>query len=478
MGNIFSKSLLGLLLFLVCLLSHPWNLGKGEVLFALTIEEEQKLGEEVIREVEGKMSLVRDPVLLEYLNSIGRETLTQAGPQPYPFRFYLLKDPQLNAFSVPGGHVFLTTGIIEIMDSEGELVGLLGHEIAHITRHHISNQMEKQKKIGLATMAAMILGIFAGDPNITTAVMASSLATAQTFALKYSRDDEEDADNIGFRYMSRVGFDPKYMIDLLDKLRRWGSFGSETVPAYMQTHPLTGDRMSHVENLLRRYSGQRPWDRKSSDAFRRFQTIILTKYGNIQRARNRFQAWARDAQSSLWIHYGQGWLDIREGKFKEAIDQFQQALEIKPYEAFLLRDLGQAFFLKGDLGPAIEKLGQASVLDPRDGNTAFFLARAYQEKGEYPLALENFQRVMQLGTEGENVYHYLGLVYGSLKDLGQAHYYFAKSFLAKGDRGKALFHFKTALKYGVNDPSQKELIEKEMKTLDPAKAREKKPDRQ
>ena len=372
--------------------------------------------------------------------------------------------------------MFVTTGIVGMMDSEGELAGLLGHEITHVTHHHIAKQMEQQKKIGLATLAAALLGVLAGDPRIASAAISGSMATAQTLALKYSREDEEDADNFGFKYMTKDGFDPKQMIDLLDKLRRWGSFGSEGVPAYMQTHPLTGDRMSHVEDLMHQYEGQGPWVRKSSDEFRRFQIIILAKYGDLQRAQNHFQSWSKDAQSLFWVHYGQGWVYIREGKFEAAVEQFQKALSLRPQDPYLLKDLGQALFLKGDLEQAIQKLSQASILDPKDGNAAFFLGRAYQEKGENLLALENFQRAQKLGTEGEDLYHYLGIVYGNLNDLGQAHYNFGKSFNLKGDKGKALFHFRTALKYAGNDPLQKELIEKEIKSLEPGKTKEKKAD--
>jgi len=474
MNKFFLKIILGLTGILLLFLFNPWILPKGGLLYALTYDEEQKLGDQVVREVVGRYQLIRDPMILGYLNKIGQETLKQAGPQPYPFRFYLIKDPQLNAFSVPGGHIFLTTGIVEIMDTEGELASLLGHEIAHVTRHHISKQMEQQKKISIATMAAALLGVLAGDPRIASAVFAGSMATAQTLALKYSREDEEEADNYGFKYMTREGFDPKYMISLFDKLRRWGSFGSEGIPAYMLTHPLTGDRMSHVEGLLHRYAEQGPWTRKTSDEFRRFQTIVLTKFGDIQRARNRFQSWSSDTQSLLWVHYGQGWLYMREGKYAEAIAQFEKTLSLKPYEAYLLRDLGEALLLKGDFDQAIGKLSQASILDPQDGNTAYYLARAYQEKKENQLALENYQRALKLGTEGDNFFYYLGMAYGNLNDLGWAHYYFGKSFLMKGDRGKAFFHFQTAMRYFGTDPNQKEMIEREMKILAPEKLREKK----
>ncbi len=476
MMRVFFRIVISLAAFLMSIMPNSWVIPHGGWLYALTYEEERKLGDEVLKEVERKYQMIRDPLILGYLNKFGQEILKQAGPQPYPFRFYLLNDPQLNAFSVPGGHVFVTTGIVGMMDSEGELAALLGHEITHIAHHHIAKQMEQQKKIGIATLAAALLGIFAGDPRVTSAVLTGSMATGQTLALKYSREDEEDADNFGFKFMTKDGFDPKYMIGLLDKLRRWGSFGSEGAPAYLMTHPLTGDRMSNVEGLIHKYDAQSHGVRASSDEFRRFQTIILAKYGDIQRGQNRFQAWSKDTQSLFWGHYGQGWIDIREVKFDAAVTEFQKALSLRPQEPYILRDLGQAYFLKGDLDQALQKLGQASVLDPQDGNTAFFLGRAYQEKGENHLALENFQRAQKLGAAGEDLYHYLGIVYGNLNNLGQAHYNFGKSFNLKGDRGKALFHFRTALKYVEDDPLQKGLIEKEIKALEPEKRKKIKSD--
>jgi predicted Zn-dependent protease len=160
------KIIFGLIGFFLFFQINFWLPGNGGNALALTTAEEQKLGDDVVREVENKFTLIRDPLILDYLNKLGLEILKQAGTQPYPFHFYLLKDSQLNAFSVPGGHIFITTGIIEIMTSEAELAGLLGHEIAHVTRRHISNQIEKQKKIGIAALAAILLGVLAGDPTI------------------------------------------------------------------------------------------------------------------------------------------------------------------------------------------------------------------------------------------------------------------------------------------------------------------------
>ena len=467
---------LGILSLVLCGVS-PWApvFTAANPVYALTLEEEQKLGEQVVREVEARFTVIRDPLLLNYLNRIGQEILQKTGSIPYPFRFYLLKDPQLNAFSVPGGHIFVTTGIVEVMDSEGELAGLLGHEIAHVTARHIAKRMEREKKISLATMAAVLASIFAGDPRIASAVITSSLATGISLSLKYSREDEEEADNLGFKYMTRDRYNPEEMAVLLGKLRKWGAFGSEAIPAYLLTHPGIGDRIEQIEGLKKYYESQGPWTRASSEDFRRFQILLLAQYGDPQRARNRFQQMDQENSSPAWIHYGRGWVNLREKNLEEAVSEFQKALSLKPHDSNILRDLGQTYLQKSDPNSAIQYLSQASLMNPGDSNAAFYLGRSYLEKGDNPLALDNFQRALKMGAESDEVFQYLGKVYGNLGDLGPAHYNLGRFFQRRGQIDKAVFHFKTALKYLDKNPELKGTVESEVKKLVPAKEEKPKP---
>ena len=465
------------ILFLILFGVSPWVpvFCAANPVYALTLEEEQKLGEQVVREVEARFTMIRDPLLLNYLNRIGQEILQKTGSIPYPFRFYLLKDPQLNAFSVPGGHIFVTTGIVEVMDSEGELAGLLGHEIAHVTARHIAKRMEREKKINLASMAAILASIFAGDPRIASAVITTSLATGISLSLKYSREDEEEADNYGFKYMTRDGYNPEEMSVLLGKLRKWGGFGSEVIPAYLLTHPGIGERIEQIEGLKKYYESQGPWTRASSEDFRRFQLLLLAQYGDPQRARNRFQQMDQEKSSSIWVHYGRGWVSLREKNLEGAVNEFQKALSLKPHDPYILRDLGQTYLQKNDLNSAIQYLSQASLMNPGDSNAAFYLGRSYLEKGDNPLALENFQRALKMGAESDEVFQYLGKVYGNLGELGPAHYNLGRFFQRRGQTDKAVFHYRTALKYLDKNPELKGTVESEVKKLAPAKEEKPKP---
>ena len=109
----------------------------------------------------------------------------------------------------------------------------------------------------------------------------------------------------------------------------------------------------------------------------------------------------QEHSSPAWIHYGRGWVNLREKNLEGAVDEFQKALSLKPHDPYILRDLGQAYLQKSDLNSAIQYLSQASLMNPRDSNAAFYLGRSYLEKGDNPLALENFQRALKMGADSD-----------------------------------------------------------------------------
>lgn len=129
---------------------------------SLTIEKEKDLGEEFSLLLQQYYPVVRDPYLTAYINTIGQKLVKQLGPQPFQYRFFILEDPTYNAFAVPGGYIFVNTGIIRLMDREDELAGVLAHEITHIHQRHIAKRMEKGKFTTIATvlgaLAAVLLG--------------------------------------------------------------------------------------------------------------------------------------------------------------------------------------------------------------------------------------------------------------------------------------------------------------------------------
>src|SRR4030066_1697210 len=130
--------------------------------YAMTVEEEKKLGKQILLELEGKMEMVRDLTLQNFIEKVGYSLVDQVGPKPFEFKFYVINAPDANAFAIPGGYIFVTTGLIVLAENEQEVAGVLGHEISHVTARHVSQLIERAKRINIASMAAGLAGFLLG----------------------------------------------------------------------------------------------------------------------------------------------------------------------------------------------------------------------------------------------------------------------------------------------------------------------------
>ena len=173
---------------------------------------------------------------------------TKAGTSPYKFDFHLLADEKtLNAFALPGGQIFITAGLLSKLKTEGQLAGILGHEIGHVIARHSAEQLAKAKLTqGLSSAA----GVATYDPDrpatATGAVAAAAIAKLMT--LKYGRDDELESDNLAVRFTATAGYDPRAMIGVMEILGagREGSAGVE----FFQTHPNPENRIARLQNAI------------------------------------------------------------------------------------------------------------------------------------------------------------------------------------------------------------------------------------
>ncbi|HJX35094.1 MAG TPA: M48 family metalloprotease, partial [Desulfatiglandales bacterium] len=187
-----------IILTIVFLSSLIYLQGKPGTAFCMSIEAEEKLGSQYLAEIKRQADLVDDDFVQKYISNLGSYITGHLDSKPFPFDFYIINDKQLNAFAAPGGHIFIYTGLIEMMDLD-QLADIICHEIAHVSLRHISNQVEKGKMVGLATMAGILAGAMLGG-EAADAMITGSLAAGQQVMLSYSREDERQADQIGFKY--------------------------------------------------------------------------------------------------------------------------------------------------------------------------------------------------------------------------------------------------------------------------------------
>lgn len=220
--------------------------GKSELMLVSESQEIQ-MGGQYDKEVVASIGLYPDPGLQRYIQDLGTRLAATSERTKLPWTFRVLDDPAVNAFAVPGGYIYVTRGILAHLNSEAELAGVVGHEIGHVTARHTASQMSKQQLAGL--------GLAIGSIASSTVERYAGIAgqALSILFLKFSRDDENQADELGLRYMGRANYDPRQMPPIFNMLSRVGaSGGGGRLPEWLSTHPDPGNRLQHINAMISR----------------------------------------------------------------------------------------------------------------------------------------------------------------------------------------------------------------------------------
>ena len=227
---------------LVSLAGCATNPATGRSMLSMVSEgQEVDMGRQYMAEVEREQGLYDNPVLAAYVDSVGQALAAESERPELPWSFKVVDDPVVNAFALPGGPIYVARGILARFNSEAEMASVLGHEIGHITARHIVEQMSRQQLAQLGMIASLI-----AIPDLMPFSQGISGALGVVF-LKFGRDDESQSDELGFRYMTRVGYDPQGAVDMFRILDRQKSNSESAIPEWQSTHPDPGNRVAAAE---------------------------------------------------------------------------------------------------------------------------------------------------------------------------------------------------------------------------------------
>ena len=212
----------------------------------VSLEQEWQLGNQLAAQVQQQVHLVNDPVALSYVRSVGERLHAQTPVADRPFNFYIVDDKEVNAFSLPGGHIYINRGLIDQADKADELAAVMAHEISHVVARHAIKQAEQAQEIN--TIGSILLG---NNPGALTQIAAQILAGGAM--ARFSRADEKQADDMGLDLMYRAGYDAHGMLDFFNKLLAMDRGGSSAVSRFFQDHPGTSDRIADIQGRLPNY---------------------------------------------------------------------------------------------------------------------------------------------------------------------------------------------------------------------------------
>jgi beta-barrel assembly-enhancing protease len=453
------------LFFLVITLTAAILFSNTPYISAMSIDEESKLGDEFLLSVKKELLLVDDSFVNEYITSLGNYIGQFQASKPFTLNFYVIKDNTLNAFAGPAGHIFIYAGLINIMDQVDELASVMSHEEGHVEARHLSSQTDQSKMVGLGTLAGVLAGALIGG-QVADALIVGSMAAGIQKQLSYSRDDERQADQMGFKKAYMAGFKPDAFISALAALQK-GDYSSVQTPAYLLTHPVDSERMANLEAMGHEY----PDTIKSEEVerFRKdyplFRTIVKAQSTDAKDAERYFNLELEKSPDSSLAHLGLGIALQKRGEYPSAIEHFNKALGNLPEKAPVLRYLGESYELNGQVHEAISAFEKALEINNKDKAALYSLAMSYQEAEEYSKSVAIYERLVYMDPVKDDVFYNLGLSLGREGKLGLAHYNFGLYFKRQGDAENAEFHFKKAGELAVNDQALQEKIKREMEDL-------------
>ena len=439
---------------LIVLLLLSWS-GVSPAL-AITIKEEKELSKEFLELLKKQLTLIEDPVIVDYVNGVGRKILATLPEQPFEYQFYVVQQDVYNAFATPAGHIFIYSGLLAAMESEEELAAILAHEICHVLSRHISEKIERAKTLNMLSLAGMIAGILlgaAGAGEAGQAVLVGSVAGTTTMMLAYSRADEEEADQIGLNTLYKAGYRGEGMVTMFEKIRSKQWFGADDIPTYMMTHPAVESRIGDINRRVQRHNEQYGQPKQVDPMpFIRMHTRLLTEYGNENVVLHQFrQAYEKDPDNPL-LNYQYGLILGRTGQRAAAIQHLQKALAARPLDGDILTDLGKMYVFEGRYDEAIQVLEGAVKTASDQPEGRYYLARAYQEEGRLDTAVSQYEKLLQDHPTYYQAHFDLGKAYSQMGHQGEAFYHLGKFYYGKGDMKKAAFQLKKALEF--DQPAQ------------------------
>jgi beta-barrel assembly-enhancing protease len=209
----------------------------------ISLQEEWQLGRQLEADLARQLRLVDDPAALAYLDETGQRIVRQTEMANLPWTFHLVANPEINAFNIPGGHVYVNTGLIAEADDAAEFAGVLAHEISHGVSRHGTEQLSRS--YGISILGSVLLG---QNPQAYQQILAQIVA--QGSLARFSRGAESEADRLGVRYMYDAGFDPRGLVEVFQRLLASRRGRPSSVERFFSTHPLTEERLAEARKMI------------------------------------------------------------------------------------------------------------------------------------------------------------------------------------------------------------------------------------
>jgi predicted Zn-dependent protease len=429
---------------------------------AVQEDEETKISRQFRREARKQLDLVSNPEIEGYVDQMGRRILSVMGPLAFEYRFFVVADPSLNAFSVPGGSIYVYTGLLERARSTDEVAGVMGHEIIHAKDHHLLRLSGPDPISILGLLGVIAAGVIGGPTAQAAGAVAQGLAATRQFS--YSRQLEMEADTLGVKYMAQAGYDPKGALGFMKTLDQQRALSASDVPAYLLTHPITQDRVANIELVIRSLNTARS-SADGADPLKRIQALLrLERHDDEALIREQGRVLSQQPNNAEALHF-LALAQQFQGKLIQARENYEKARIFDAKRTGLDRDLGRLYGQMGEFRLAHEAFDRSIRAEPRDAVNYLYLGELFERENNLRDAAGAYLNAINLAPLSPMGFNRLGLAYGRMNRQGEGYYYLGRSLWLQDEDERAVADYERAIKILGPGSPRGQMIREELEGL-------------
>ncbi|MGB2818446.1 MAG: M48 family metalloprotease [Burkholderiaceae bacterium] len=426
---------------------------------------ERRLGEQIMLEVRRDPAYLPDPESTEYLNNLGYRLVAVSPSSSLDFVFFIVRDPMLNAFALPGGFIGVHSGLVVTAQSESELASVLGHEIGHVTQRHIARMIARQKESAAVAIGTLLLAILAAraggssSGDLAQAAILGGQAAMIQQQLNFSREAEREADRVGFQTLTQAGFDGRGMEGFFARMQSGTRIYEGTAPAYLRTHPMTVERISDMQNRTRNLPFRQRADSLEFQLVRaRLKVLQETtmqgwrdtlEYFNTQIAN-------RATNNEYAARYGAAVAALKLGLDEVALQNAQAARRLAPGTSVLLdKIVSEARFAgarnDNERAEAVKLAQETAARYPLSGVAARHYVNVLLKTNRYEDAIAYLRNQQAITRDQPSFYSLLGRAYEALNRKSLQHQAVAEMYVHFGALAPAIQQLELARRANDGD---------------------------
>ncbi|MFT5519991.1 MAG: putative Zn-dependent protease [Enterobacterales bacterium] len=416
---------------------------------------EQQLGDYYIRILRQQLPIVNDPQIRNYINELGFKLVAaNEDAKDRQFYFFVVNDPSINAFAMPGGYIAVHSGLIQNAETESELAGVMAHEIAHVTQRHLARRIEQQEQMSIPAMIAMLgsVLVMTKNPEAGMAALTTVQAGASQIMINHTRSNESEADRIGIASLVTAGFNPSGMVSFFEKMLQLSRYSGQRL-AFLSSHPLSQQRITESRDRARNLKNHKKDNNFNFYLFKeRLASFLPKDFNPVQREYENILDNYPSSKRPLATEFGYALTLSNLSKYDKSKVILKRLAKRHPNSLYFTIALAESEIASNNPKVAINMLENLFSLNPGNDAITMTYARALIEDKQVKRALDILYAHLPNVEKEPSIYEIIAEAQSKDGLFKEVHESAGLKLYHSGDLQGALVQYKMAMNGRSDDP--------------------------